>query len=464
MPPAPPARPAPGVYHFHTYDYPPPTAPYVASPMVNGFQFYSMLQDLQALQAWGAANGVPNCTFGPAAVPGLAPTVPGVNQTLVLSMGPAVGVVGAPSVVFTGGVHAREWIATEFAYLLAEYLVRNYVLAPPSRYRTTLRALVNSRRIVIAPMLNPDGNVFSVFTPAAAGRLWRKNRRGLPGAPAGWVNELTNFGAIPLPNPPPFANVNGAGALCAYDVPDYDPGHGIPPGGPAAHTPRTLANGQTGVDLNRNYGTTAWAYDTDIPTPLGAIQLGWDPTFDLYFGPRAGSEPESANVQVILANAAAGGGGIATTIDYHSYAKAILYPSEAYNTGQVGPDYKQLGKSLRQLVHTQGGGLDYQLGSSNQVIHYEATGSQPDRAAQQHQARAFTIELDPAYGTLNGFLLGENMIQPVFEKNIRGVLAALAAPQHPANIHLARLQRVPIIASTLKFLTWNVYGHGNQLP
>jgi zinc carboxypeptidase len=463
MPPAPPVRPAPVAYHFHTYDYPGAAAPFVASagqPTAGHLQFYSLVQDLNGLVAIGGINNVPNLALTQMSlVPGGAQTSGG-NETLMLSFGPAPGVVNAPAVVITGGIHAREWIAPEIAYLLAEYLIVNYTTAPHNRFQRTIRSLVDSRRIYIIPMLNPDGNLFSVFTAGGAGRDWRKNRRNLPATPALWVNEITGGGG---PNPPPFTNVNvplaPAWATAQYNVPDYDPGHGIPPGIPARQT-RDLANGQVGVDLNRNLATQAWGYDAEMNTPLGPLRLGSDPSLNLYFGPRAGFEVETANVQVALTHAAP---GISVAIDYHSYAQAILYPSEVFNNGAVGPDYKILGMTLRQLVRSQAA-RDYELGSPAQRIGYDATGSVIDRAAQQHQARAFTIELDPPQNNPIAFQLPEADIQTVFEKNIRGALAALAAPARPGNWFTAGLQGFPMGFTMLQFLTWNVYGRGNQLP
>ena len=55
----------------------------------------------------------------------------------------------------------------------------------------------------------------------------------------------------------------------------------------------------------------------------------------------------------------------------------------------------------------------------------------------RRQARAFTIELDTAGqpGPGGGFLTQYTQIQTIFEKNIRGALAAIAAPsatgRHP---------------------------------
>jgi Zinc carboxypeptidase len=476
MPPAPPPnRAAAGAFHYHTYSYPGdalagPFAPW-AAPLPIGWQMYSLQQDLAGLAAWGAFTGVPNIAVNTIAalpgVPGGAQTIGG-NDTIMLSLGPGPGVVNAPAVVFTGGIHAREWIAIEFVYLLAEYLVRHYTNIPVTRYQQMIKSLVDSRRIYIIPMLNPDGNIQTVFGAGPVTRLWRKNRRVLPANPAAWVALLTNAGALGI-NPVPFQNVvaPGGGGLATYDVPNYDPDNGIPPAPalpPAGRVTRQLANNAVGVDANRNFRTLAWGYDGQRFVNGVATNPGraYDPNRDPYFGPQVESEVETVNTQIALAHAAAAP-GISVSIDYHSFAQAILYPSETAHNGGVGPDYTVLGMTLRQLVRSQAA-LDYALGTPREIIEYDAPGTVHERAAQQHQSRAFTIELDPPRGTVNGFVLPEAQIIDVFEKNIRGALAALAAPGRPANWFTAYFQAFPMAWNMLQFMTWNVYNRGNQLP
>jgi Zinc carboxypeptidase len=465
MPPAPPDRPNTDLYRFHTYRYPGdaangPFQPSNAIASANNRRFYSLVEDLNGLLAIGNASNVPNLALTRmSTVPGGTQTARG-REVYMISFGPGPGHANAPAVVITGGVHSREWIAIEFVYLLAEYLILNYTNAPQNRYQRTIRRLINSRRILIVPMLNPDGNRQTVFGIGPVTRLWRKNRRTMPTTPVGWVNRITGGAG---PNVPPFLNVHvpavPANAPAEYTVQDYNPGAGIPPAPAplAGRMVRSLPNNAVGVDVNRNYTTLAWGYDS--PGPNGVTSC-WDPADDSFFGPRAGAQAETANAQLIMTNAHP---GIATAIDYHSYAMKILYPSETFNNHAIGPDYKTLGKTLRQLIHSQGV-HDYQLGSANARIGYDAVGTMPDRAAQAHQARAFTIELDPARGTVNGFQISANDIQDVFEKNIRGALAAIAAPAQPANIHAARVQRLPILATMLDLMTWNVFNRGNQLP
>jgi Zinc carboxypeptidase len=460
MPPAaPPLRPgpgpAPGNYHFHTYDYPNSAAqgPWglsPAQPQRNGWRFYSMVRDLTGLRDWGTHIGVPNITLTDVG----APTAGG-RRTKMLSFGNAGNAANRPTVVITGGIHAREWAATEFTYLLAEYLIRNYPVGAPANVRQTqIQHLVRNRNIRIIPMVNPDGNRRTVFGPAANDRNWRKNRRRLPAWGLTWRAALAPGGVATQP----FANVQLAGPLHAqYDVPDYAP-PGIPPGAPNRRT-RQLTNLDIGVDLNRNMATTGWGYDCGRFVPgVGTQYFNWNPAGDTYFGTGPGTERETSNVQQAMAAAAllGPGGNIAVAIDYHAYGQLILYPSEAQYNGAVTPLYTATGQLLRALIRNGAGVGAYQLGTPLALVHYDATGSVADYATEQYQARSFTIELDPSLvggGGLAGFQLPENQIQDVFEKNIRGALAAIAAP--PTAVQAAFCQIT---------YGWNVFGQGNQVP
>jgi Zinc carboxypeptidase len=458
MPPAPPVRTVPANYHFHTYDYA-GALPFQTSPAQpwarNNWQFYSLVRDLGGLAAFGTGV-VPNLAAIPTVVGG--PTTEG-RQTLMLSFGNAGNVPGRPTVVITGGVHAREWIAAEVAYLIAEYLIANY-MAPVggNPHQAHLQNLVDTRNIHIIPMLNPDGNNRTVFGWWPNSRNWRKNLRPLPRWASGWTAALVPAG-LPNPPTPPFANVQQGLVWTGFDVPDYNPVGGVPagaaPGAPLAAAPtyqtRTLSNGNTGVDVNRNMHTTGWGYD---PPPGG----DWDPADVTFFGTAPGGETEAANVAVAMAAAAgAPAGNISVALDYHSYSRMILYPSEqvfgAGGVAAIAAPYTRVGNTLQILI-VDGVGGQYQLGSAGALLGYDATGTVADYAAEQHQARAFTIELDPAHNDPVAFQLPETQIQDVFETNIRGALAAIEAPvNHVANM-----------VTRATYLPWAVHGAGNQVP
>ena len=478
MPPAPPDRPNAAAFHYHTYRYPQDAVRGAfqlsdALASAGDARFYSLYRDLLGLVAWGNTQDVPNLRLTSMSTQTGGTQTVGGRETLVLSFGgplPGPTAPVKPAVVLTGGIHAREWIAVEVAYLIAEYLIKNYTTAPQNRYQRMIRALVDNRRIYIIPMVNPDGNDYTVFTADGAGRLWRKNRRQLPGTPQGWVDLLTDNGNLGT-DPPPFTNVHVAeeppGAQ--YDVPIYQ----VPLGTPLAGSERYacgLPVDVIGIDLNRNLGTQAWGYDglgyppepedpPDPPEPPPPPQPGYSgfPSNSGYFGPAAGSEAETANLQILMAQVYP---RIAASIDYHSRGKLILFPSElSYNDG-VGADYKMFGVALWSLVRGQGG-ADYLIGTPRELLDADATGTVMDYAAQLHQSRAFTIELDPALTVQNGWILAEDQICGVFEKNIRGALAAIASPPGSADTEHARYVYDLIVKV---FTAWNVYGRGNRLP
>lgn len=84
--------------------------------------------------------------------------------------------------LFMGCHHAREWIAVEVPYLLAEHLVTNAGSSPVSEW-------ITQGELWVAPMVNPDGHEHS----RVDNRLWRKNRRPNPDGSIG-VDPNRNYG------------------------------------------------------------------------------------------------------------------------------------------------------------------------------------------------------------------------------------------------------------------------------
>jgi carboxypeptidase T len=78
--------------------------------------------------------------------------------------------------------HAREWLAVEVPYLLAEHLVSNAGSDPVQQW-------LAQGEIWLAPMVNPDGHEYS----RTHDRLWRKNRRQNPDGSVG-VDPNRNYG------------------------------------------------------------------------------------------------------------------------------------------------------------------------------------------------------------------------------------------------------------------------------
>jgi hypothetical protein len=441
--PQPPNRTKPADYHFHVYDYT-SAQPWVLSkgePQRNNLQFYSMVQDLQGLLVYGRAQGVPNIALNDVGVGILGADDWVLRKIKALSFGgPKGNFSKTPSALITGGIHAREWIAPEMAYLLAEYLIRNYSNADPDTltpYQRNIRQLVDNRRIHIIPLLNPNGNNYTVFSQDQGARMWRKNRRQLPETQDKWIAAL---------NHSPFEGVTkGALGFVNYKIPGYVVGPGllVPPGQATFKTfsfnplrkDKSGSVPRIGADLNRNFPTTAWGYYT--------TSTNYDPkeSSDDYFGPSAASEAETGAVVVFVRNIQRPG----VSIDYHSYGQAILYPSEAWNNDRVTTEYQILGTMMQEIT-------GYRLGPPKPTMGYDGVGSLMDFASSFPAMSSFTIEMDPAPGAgEQGFLLPENQIQMVFEKNIRAALALIAAAGESWK-------------AGVPYWAWNVIGRGNKLP
>ena len=76
----------------------------------------------------------------------------------------ATGTAGKPVFFLMAEIHAREYVTTETATRLAEYLAAGYGTNPDITW------LLDHNRIHIVPLTNPDGRKF-----AESGQLWRKN-------------------------------------------------------------------------------------------------------------------------------------------------------------------------------------------------------------------------------------------------------------------------------------------------
>jgi murein tripeptide amidase MpaA len=88
-----------------------------------------------------------------------------------------------PQVIIHGGQHAREWISPMTTMWVAEQLLTQYASTP--RIQNALSRV----EILIVPVMNPDGYVFTWTN----NRLWRKNRRPNAGGSFG-VDLNRNWG------------------------------------------------------------------------------------------------------------------------------------------------------------------------------------------------------------------------------------------------------------------------------
>lgn len=87
-------------------------------------------------------------------------------------------VEGQPTILVTGTQHAREWISPMVTACIADHLVRDDGVDPQ------ITAALDRLEIIVIPVVNPDGYVFSWEVD----RFWRKNRR-----PGGGVDLNRNW-------------------------------------------------------------------------------------------------------------------------------------------------------------------------------------------------------------------------------------------------------------------------------
>ncbi|GLX79771.1 hypothetical protein tinsulaeT_31110 [Thalassotalea insulae] len=72
-----------------------------------------------------------------------------------------------PALLYTGTIHAREWIGNELAIQFIQYVISNY------RFNPKLKQALTRNTLYMVPCLNPDGFEYS----RQHFSFWRKNRR-----------------------------------------------------------------------------------------------------------------------------------------------------------------------------------------------------------------------------------------------------------------------------------------------
>jgi murein tripeptide amidase MpaA len=94
-------------------------------------------------------------------------SIEGRNLFYIKITNPGSATASKSNIYILGCHHAREWISVEVPLLFAQYLLENYGSNPQAA-----RA-VNGSVIYILPIVNPDGQEYSIHNY----RMWRKNRK-----------------------------------------------------------------------------------------------------------------------------------------------------------------------------------------------------------------------------------------------------------------------------------------------
>jgi hypothetical protein len=232
--------------------------------------------------------------------------------------------------VFTIGAvhHAREWPAAEAAMEFGWDLIRNGGSDPQ------LARILRDVRVVIMPLTNPDGYVFSRGAPAQNG-----NVTTVQGLLLGGAHNMKRKNCNPLVPVP-------AGTTFPCEL-------------------------TMGVDNNRNYSST-W----------GGPGSSTSPNTQSYRGPAPNSEPETrANQEISLAT------NSPVHMSLHNIAAKVLRPPGLRSQGDTTPDSDAL-TELGQLIADA-------TGYTNEPAYglYDSTGTSKDWGYDALGQYAYTVEL-----------------------------------------------------------------------
>lgn len=316
----------------------------------------------------------------------------------------------SPVLVLTGGQHAREIAPPELVLRFLDWLLTEDGVDADATW------LLDHHRIVLAPLVDPDGHDLVEFGGLAANgarpNRWRKNARPLAGCP--W--------------------------------------------------PATDAGNGSGVDLNRNF-PLAWGTSND--------RAGSSSRCDPYYrGAAAASEPETLALMNLVAGyipdqrapaltAAAADDATGIFIQLHSPYRTVGWPwAHSTSAPPNAADLAAIGKELASYGN-------YAYGQIRSEI-YEMTGSAESWVYSELGAAAFLVEvgegLMPAYGRLGNVLWPEVKGALIYAAKIarapyllsRGPVISLAAAAYgPAGIAVSGQakegQGQPVVAAEVYF-------------
>ncbi len=186
---------------------------------------------------------------------------------------------GRPTFYVDGIHHAREWPAGEFPMIFAHHLVESY------DKNATVRKLLGRVRVVVVPIVNPDGFDYSRESPVQVSLLalgngfegyWRKNRRSLTGVTVPVVQKNPDaYGVDPNRN---YAFLWGDQQGGSSGIPIEQTYRGTAPfSEPETRNVRTLllARPVTGILTNHTYqGSVLRPGGPEAPDALTLERLG----------------------------------------------------------------------------------------------------------------------------------------------------------------------------------------------
>lgn len=363
-------------FHYHVWDLdafdglPPFSSTTISVPRISGGgvetkTVYSLKRDMDQLRTDGSAKGIVDASETRVG------TSTENKDLWVLKVGNG----SSHKVLFTGCHHAREWIAVEIPYLVAEYLIQNFVDPPTNEKEKRIKHLLMNRQIWFVPMVNPDGHIFTT----RQNRMWRPNRN-----------------AVDLP-------------AAQFDAPRFGGGN-----------PRRIKHKAgifTGIDLNRNYASVHWGEETFLGS---SAMTSRDPRDSgpnsIWCGPSAGSEVETTAITDLIKKEQFRAG-----ITYHNFSQLLLFADDSAADAYV----QFVGRGMRDLIDERGNPYTYESGSAL----YATTGDLMNFQFEVIPGRpSFTPELRPPFPSNPAFQfsgLPESQIGPTFVENLAAALALI---------------------------------------
>lgn len=274
-----------------------------------------------------------------------------------------------PGIWIDGGIHAREWPSPHTAIYFIQQLVTNYGKDPEVTF------MVDNMNWYIAPMINPDGYMFSRSSKDPQVRLWRKNR---------------------------------SPKKCYRDT---------------RFRQSYRENCCSGVDLNRNFDHYFQGRGTDDYQYYRASRNACSSN---YAGEGPFSEPESKAMSKFIQDPR---NNIQAFVSLHTYGQIVIHPY-GHKRGYYPPDIQELREVGTDAMHALGKmhHTTYKLGSTADML-YLASGTAVDWVKSQAGVKyTFLLEMRPDRDTITdvmtgtgGFLMQERYLMPIAEETWEAV-------------------------------------------
>lgn len=163
--------------------------------------------------------------------------------------------------------------------------------------------------------------------------------------------------------------------------------------------------GQTGVDLNRNYGYHFGEDAEDL-----------DPCAETFRGPTAFSEPETSAIRDLVEKQ---GGLISSAMNFHSYGNIWIHPFNYMKATRAFPErfsqsvqrfYSDFGEEVAKVSAAM-------YGNAIKTVQYATDGEASDWMLGEHGIVAFSPELGSQNPLAQSFFIPKNLINEVIHEN-----------------------------------------------